>query len=164
MDDGYYTQVWYRDANEQEAQELAAKEEAKKAAKETAELTAQQSLEAAKSVARAPLEGLIRSDSLVCPKGIRTLVGSYKDGLWSTSVTKVELENGFVVYDESPSMYDDFRSYLWGTAEALSALYEQRLAECPVTLEEAEAYLSKYSGCYGASLYQYVADKAKQNL
>lgn len=161
MDEGYYTQAWYRDATEEEAKELATKEEAKKSAKDTAELAAKQALEAAMNTARAPLEGLTKSDSLMTPKGTRTSVGSYKDGYGHmVYITKIELEGGGVVYHEMVSMYDDQRDYLWGTEEALGALYEQRLAEKPVTLEEAQAWLAKNSGCYGAGLYQYIVNKA----
>lgn len=159
MDEGYYTQVWYRDATEQEAKDLEAQETAKNTAKANAEQSAKATLEAAKNTARAPLEGLIKSDSLLTPKGVKSTVGSYKDGLWTTTVTKIEMENGLVVYEESATMYDDFRTYLWGTKEALGVLYEQRLAENPITLEAAREYLAKYSGCYGATIYQYVVDK-----
>lgn len=162
MDEGYYTQVWYRDANEQEAKDLAAEEDSKKASKDNAATMAKQALEAAMATARAPLEGLIKSDSLLTPKGTRTPVGSYKNGFGNNvSIIKIELENGGVVYHELISMYDDQRDYIWGTVETLSALYEQRLAEKPVTLEEAQAYLDKYYGCYGSSLYQYIVDKAR---
>jgi predicted transcriptional regulator len=105
---------------------------------------------------------LTKSDSLLAPKGTRTPVGSYKNGFGNNvSITKIELESGLVVYHEMISMYDDQRDYIWGTVEALSVLYEQRLAENPVTVEEARAYLDKYFGCYGSSLYQYVVDKAQ---
>jgi hypothetical protein len=163
MDEGYYTQVWYRDANEQEAKDLAAEEDSKKAAKNNEAQLAKEALEAAMATARAPLEGLVKSDSLLAPKGTRTPVGSYKNGFGNNvSITKIELENGGVVYHEFISMYDDQRDYIWGTVETLSALYEQRLAENPVTFEEAKAYLDKYYGCYGSSLYQYVVDKAQR--
>ena len=163
MDEGYYTQVWYRDANEQEAAKLASDESTKKSAKESKELAAKEALEAAVKMTRAPLEGLIKSDSLSAPTGAKSVVGSYKDGLWSISVTRIEMENGLVVYEESATMYDDWRTHLWGTQEALSLLYEQRLTEKPITLEEAKAYLEKYSGCYGSSLYQYVVSKAESS-
>lgn len=163
MDEGYYTQVWYRDANEQEAAKLASDESAKKSAKESKELAAKEALEAAMKTARAPLEGLTKSDSLASPVGTKSTVGSYKDGLWSISVTRIEMGNGLVVYEESATMYDDWRTHLWGTQEALSFLYEQRLMEKPITLEEAKAYLVEYSGCYGASLYQYVVSKAESS-
>lgn len=163
MDEGYYTQVWYRDANEQEEAKLASEEAAKKSAKENKELAVKEALEAAIKTARAPLEGLTKSDSLSAPTGTKSIVGSYKDGLWSTTVTKIEMEDGLVVYEESASMYDDWRTHLWGTDEALSILYERLLAEHPVTLEEAKAYLEKYSGCYGASLYQYMVNKAESS-
>jgi hypothetical protein len=162
MDEGYYTQVWYRDATEQEAKDLAAEEDSKKAAKDNAATMAKQALESAMNLARAPLEGLTKSDSLLAPKGTRTPVGSYKNGFGNNvSIIKIELENGGVVYHELISMYDDQRDYIWGTVETLSALYEQRLAEKPVTLEEAQAYLDKYYGCYGSSLYQYIVDKSR---
>ena len=161
MDEGYYTQVCYRDANEQEAKDLAAEEDAKKAAKDNVTQAAKQALEAAMTTARAPLEGLTKSDSLSTPKGTRTPVGSYKDGYGHmVYIIKIELESGLVVYHEMISMYDDQRDYIWGTEETLGALYEQKLAEKPVTLEEAQAWLSKNSGCYGSSLYQYIVDKA----
>lgn len=162
MDEGYYTRVCYRDANEQEAKDLEAEEESKKTAKDNAALAAKQALESAMNTARAPLEGLTKSDSLLAPKGTRTPVGSYKNGFGNNvSITKIELENGMIVYHEFISMYDDQRDYIWGTVEALSVLYEQRLAENPVTVEEARAYLDKYYGCYGSSLYQYVVDKVQ---
>jgi len=162
MDEGYYTQMWYRDATEQEAKDLATEEETKKAAKDNAAQAAKQALEAAMNTARAPLEGLTKSDSLSAPKGTRTQVGSYKNGFGHmVYITKIELESGLVVYPEMISMYDDQRDYIWGTDEALNVLYEQRLAENPVTLEEAQTWLAKNYGCYGSSLYQYIVDKAR---
>ena len=161
MDEGYYTQVWYRDANEKEASDLATQEAAKKTAKDDAIRAAKEGLEAVMKTARSPLEGLVKSDSLLTPKGTRTVVGSDKNDFnENVSITKIELEDGLVVYHELISMYDDQRDYVWGTKEALSVLYEQRLAERPVTLEEAQTWLAKNSGCYGSSLYQYVVDKA----
>lgn len=74
MDEGYYTVTYYRDATEDEAAALTAKDTAAKEAKEAAALAAKTALEASEKAARAPLEGLTRSDSLLTPKGTRTLV------------------------------------------------------------------------------------------
>jgi hypothetical protein len=157
MDEGYYTTSWYRDATEEEATDLASREAAKISAKETAARAAKEALEAAEKAARAPLEGLIRSDSLATPKGTRTSVGNFKnDYSQNVSVTKIELEDGRVVYHEGVYMYDDSRDYIWATQEVLASLYEERLAEHPISLEEAQEYLTKYSGCCGADIYKYV--------
>lgn len=161
MDEGYYTTCWYRDATDEEASALAAKEASKISAKEAAEKAAKEAIEAAEKNARSPLEGLTRSDSLAIPQGSKTLVGSFKNGYnQNVSITKIELSDGRVVYGESVHMYDDGREYIWATSEVLSSLYEERLAEHPISLEEAKEYLSKYSGCYGADIHKYVVARA----
>ena len=85
MDEGYYTQVWYRDATEQEAKDLAAEEADRKSAEESKDLAAKKALEAAETTARASLEGLTKSDSLTAPKGTRTQVGSTRTASVTTS-------------------------------------------------------------------------------
>lgn len=162
MDEGYYTVSYYRDATEEEATALASKEAAAKAAKDSAAQQAKDARMAAETAARAPLAGLTRSDSLGAPAGTRSQVGSYKsEHGWDISITKIEISDGNVVYIESCYVFDDSREYVWGTPEGLATLYEIRLAEHPISLQEAQEYLSKYSGCYGADIYKYVVSKAE---
>jgi hypothetical protein len=160
MDEGYYTTSWYRDATTEETSALAAKEAAKVSAKEASEKAAKEALGLAEKTARAPLEGLSRSDSLDTPKGNRTQVGSFKNSYnQNVTVTKIELEDGRVAYNESFYMFDDGREYLWATEEVLASLYEERLAERPITLEQAQEYLSMYGGCYWSDIYKYIVSK-----
>jgi len=166
MDEGYYTVVYYRDADEAETIALTAKEAATKETKETAERAAKEAIESAEKTARAPLEGLIRSDSLVTPQGVKTQVApTYKNSYGqSVNISKIELSDGRVVYHESMYLFDDGREYIWASEEVLASLYEERLAEHPISLEEAQEYLSKYSGCYGAAIYKYVVARAASQV
>jgi hypothetical protein len=160
-DDGWFVSSYYRDATEDEAAALVAKDTAQKTAKDTAQKTAKDAQEEAEKVARAPLEGLTRSDSLMIPQGTMTLIGSYKSGHSATvRVTKIELNDGRVVYQESAYWFDDGREYIWATPEVLASLYEERLAQNPISLESAQEYLSKYSGCYGEDIYKYVVGRS----
>lgn len=160
MDEGYFTTSSYRDATEAEAAELAAKESSVKSAKEAVEKAAKDSKEAAAKAARAPLEGLTRSDSLAIPSGARTSLGRYKNSYGATvSITRIELSDGKVVYWENSYQHDDDRDYIWATEEVLASLYEERLAESPISLEKAQEYLAKYADCHGASIYKYVVTK-----
>jgi len=162
MDDGYYTVSYYRDATEEEATALASKEAAAKAAKDSAAQQAKDARMAAETAARAPLAGLTRSDSLSTPAGTKTSVGTYKsEHGWDISITRVEMGDANVVYIESAYGFDDSREYLWGTPEVLATLYEARLAERSISKEEAQEYLSKYSGCYGADIYKYVVARGE---
>jgi hypothetical protein len=161
MDEGYYTVVYYRDATEDEATALTAKDTAAKKAKEASERAAKEASESAEKAARAPLEGLTRSDSLDIPKGMRTQVApNYKANGQSISISKIELSDGRVVYHESAYMFDDGREYIWATEEVLTSLYEEQLAKHPISLEDSQEYLSKYSGCCGADIHRYVVARA----
>lgn len=157
MDEGYYTVVYYRDATWDEVRALTDKEDAAKKAKEAAEKANREAAEAAEKVARAPLEGLTRSDSLRTPQGTSTQIGSsYKTKHGQTvSIHKIELSDGRVVYLESYCMFDDYRTYIWATEEVLATLYEESLANCPISLEASKEFLSKYSGCCGADIHRY---------
>jgi hypothetical protein len=163
MDEGYFTTCWYRDATEEEATALATKESTKASAKANAAQAAKEAIEAAEKTARAPLEGLIRSDSLAIPQGTRTPVApTYKNSYGqSVHINKIELSGGRVVYHESVYIFDDSRSYIWATEEVLASLYEEELAEHPISLEDSQSFLEKYSGCYGADIHRYnVAKKS----
>lgn len=163
MDEGYYTVVYYRDANEDEAAALTAKDTAAKEAKEASERAVKEAIEAAEKSARAPLEGLTRSDSLAIPQGTRTPVApTYKNSYnQSVNISRIELSDGRVVYHESTYMYDDGREYIWATEEVLASLYEERLAEHPISLEDSQAFLDKYSGCHGADIHRYNVARAR---
>lgn len=159
MDEGYFTTCWYRDATEEEAAGLIAKEAAEKEAKESKEAAEKATKEAAEKLARAPLEGLIRSDSLD-PIGTRTPVGVFKSAYGANvSITKIDLSDGRVAYWERSVKFDDCRDYIWATEEVLASLYEAELAENPISLERSQEFLAKYSGCHGADIHRYVVSK-----
>lgn len=162
MDEGYYTVVYYRDATEDEGAALTAKDQAAKEAKEASERASKEAIEAADKAARAPLEGLTRSDSLAIPQGTRTPVAPiYKNSYnQSINISRIELSDDRVVYHESVYMYDDGREYIWATEEVLASLYEERLAEHPISLEDSQAFLGKYSGCHGADIHRYIVARA----
>jgi hypothetical protein len=157
MDEGYFTTCWYRDATEEEATALATREAAKVSAKAAADQAAKDALAAAEKTARAPLDGLTRSDSLTVPReGVSTQIGQYKNSFGANvTITKIDMTDGRVVYWEGNYQFDDYRDYVWANQEPLNSLYEEELAKQPISLEESQAFLAKYSGCHGADIHKY---------
>lgn len=87
-------------------------------------------------------------------------MGQFKNSFGANvSITKIDLGEGRVAYWESSYLFDDCRDYIWATEEVLASLYEEHLTQNPISLERAQEFLSKYSGCHGADIHRYIVSR-----
>lgn len=161
-DDAGFTFVkWVRAATPEETTAFEAKEAeaaAAKAAKETAAAAVKAAKVANKAALQAMLEGLVSSDGygsdMVATAG--TVVGRDEEGMYTRTITNVTLTTGDQALQVDDMGADDYRTSIYAPLPVIEKIWAASQAERKTTVEQATDYLSKYSGCYGASYFRFV--------
>jgi hypothetical protein len=166
---GWARVVYVRPATEEEATKVVAQEfdaQTKREAAARAKAEAEAAELAQWDALRAHREGLVCLDGygweLVSERGEtvataqRTRGGSVMD---YASLRRVTLCDGTAALSESVSIGhgDDCRDHLYVDAATSERVFAAVRFSLGTTIEKAREYLEKYSECYGAGYYQWVA-------
>jgi len=152
-------------ANKEEAK-VARQKAAEEAKVKAAEKKAADEAEAAAyKAARAVADGMVSvSCEMADPSKLVRVREVARDNSGSYKLTLSEFTyNGVTIYREDANSHDDWRTY-WLVPPAIAK--EACLAyaaKVGITAEKARDWMSKYSGCMGAEIYQAVIDAEVQN-
>jgi hypothetical protein len=172
-DAGWTLHEYVRAASEEEAapaleaERLAAE---KKAAAEKVEADKKAAEAASWEALRAHYAGLVCLDGyghqLIAARGDRIADASTERGLYTvhcSSLTAVTLCDGTSAILESTTKGDDWRDHLWVDAATAERVWAAVRFQKGTTVAEATVYLEKYSGCYGAGYYRWVAAQGEDD-
>lgn len=135
-----------RSAAMAEVERKAAEAKAKKAA----EAKARAEGEAVIATATA---GLACTGCRIAAPSAGTTIASYSDGSWSTNATRYETPRGPMVLVAHHGL-DDYRASYYASQEVVDEAIRAWASDAKLTRAQAEEFLSKYAGCYGADDYR----------
>lgn len=161
-DEGTFTDVYHRDATDEEAASMRAERDAREAFAKAEAKRRSDEMHAAMLAARAPLEGLVRCTHAFPPRmAARREVGRYSCDGGLVVVQRCEWD-GRVAYVETSSFFDDQREYVWASAEEIERLRVDCLSAYPdLTPSVAADWLSRVRGCHGTEFYEWLAARGE---